>query len=47
VLSGGQTIQVGPESIELAEGLTGRGPITRTIETEDRVVILIPVTMLV
>jgi len=44
VLSGGQTIQVGPGSIELAEDLTGRGHITRTVGTEDRVVILIPVS---
>jgi len=44
VLSGGQTIQVGPGSIELAEDLTGKGHITRTIGTEDRVAILIPVT---
>ena len=44
VLSGGQTIQVGPGSIELAEDLTGKGHITRTIGTEDRVVILIPVS---
>src|SRR5258706_15593759 len=44
VLSGGQTIQVGPGSIELAEDLTGKGHITRTIGTEDRVAILIPVS---
>jgi hypothetical protein len=44
VLSGGQTIQVGPGSIELAEDLTGKGHITRTVGTEDRVVILMPVT---
>src|SRR5258708_4299539 len=44
VLSGGQMIQVGPGSIELAEDLTGEGHITRTIGTEDRVVILIPVS---
>ena len=43
VLSGGQTIEVGPGSIELAEDLTGKGHITRTVGTEDRVVILIPV----
>src|SRR5882762_1028718 len=43
VLSGGQTIQVGPGSIELAEDLTGKGHITRTVGTEDRVAILIPV----
>ena len=44
VLSGGQTIQVGPGSIELAEDLTGKGHITRTVGSEDRVVILIPVS---
>jgi hypothetical protein len=44
VLSGGETIQVGPGSIELAEDLTGKGHITRTVGTEDRVVILIPVS---
>src|SRR5258708_16379271 len=44
VLSGGQTIQVRPRSIELAEDLTGKGHITRTVGTEDRVVILIPVS---
>ena len=44
VLSGGQTIQVGPGSIELAEDLTGKGHITRTVGTEDRVVVLIPVS---
>ena len=44
VLSGGGTIQVGPGSIELAEDLTGKGHITRTIGNEDRIAILIPVT---
>ena len=44
VLSGGQTIQVGPGSIELAEDLTGKGHITRTVGTEDRVVVLIPIS---
>ena len=44
VLSGGQTIQVGPGSIELAEDTTGKGHITRTVGTEDRVVILIPIS---
>ena len=44
VLSGGQTIEVGPGSIELAEDLTGKGHITRTVGTEDRVVVLIPVS---
>jgi hypothetical protein len=44
VLSGGQTIEVGPGSIELAEDLTGKGHITRTVGAEDRVVILVPVS---
>jgi hypothetical protein len=44
VLSGGQTIQVGPGSIELAEDLTGKGHITRTVGTEDRIAIVIPVS---
>jgi hypothetical protein len=44
VLSGGQTIQVGPGSIELAEDLTGKGHITRTVGNEDRIAIVIPVT---
>ena len=44
VLSGGQTIQVGPGSIELAEDLTGKGHITRVIGNEDRVTIAIPVS---
>ena len=44
VLSGGQTIEVGPGSIELAEDLTGKGHITRTVGTEDRVVVLIPIS---
>ena len=44
VLSGGQTIKVGPGSIELAEDLTGKGHITRTVGTEDRVAIVVPVS---
>jgi hypothetical protein len=44
VLSGGETIKVGPGSIELAEDLTGKGHITRTVGNEDRVAILIPVS---
>ena len=44
VMSGGQTIQVGPGSIELAEDLTGKGHITRTVGNEDRIAIVIPVT---
>ena len=44
VLSGGETIQVGPGSIELAEDLTGKGHITRTVGTEDRIAIIVPVS---
>ena len=44
VLSGGQTLQVGPGSIELAEDLTGKGHITRTVGNEDRIAIVIPVS---
>ena len=43
-LFGGETIKVGPGSIELAEDLTGKGHITRTVGTEDRIAILIPVS---
>ena len=42
VLSGGQTLKVGPGDIELAEDVTGKGHITRTVGTEDRVSIAIP-----
>jgi hypothetical protein len=44
VLSGGETLHVGPGSIELAEDLTGKGHITRTVGDEDRIAIVIPVT---
>jgi len=44
VLSGGQTLKVGPGDIELAEDTTGKGHITRTVGTEDRVSIAIPVS---
>jgi hypothetical protein len=40
----GTKIQLGPGSIDLAEDLTGKGHITRTIGNEDRVTIAIPVT---
>ena len=42
-LSGGQTLKVGPGDIELAEDTTGKGHITRTVGTEDRISIAIPV----
>ena len=41
-VSGGKKIQVGPGHIELAEDLTGKGHITRTVGTEDRVVLWLP-----
>ena len=44
VLSGGQTLKVGPGDIELAEDTTGKGHITRTVGTEDRISIAIPVS---
>jgi quercetin dioxygenase-like cupin family protein len=40
----GTKIDLGPGSIDLAEDLTGKGHITRTIGNEDRVTIAIPVT---
>jgi quercetin dioxygenase-like cupin family protein len=40
----GTKIELGPGSIDLAEDLTGKGHITRTVGTEDRVAILIPVS---
>ena len=43
VLSGGQTLKVGPGDIELAEDTTGKGHITRTVGNEDRISIAIPV----
>jgi hypothetical protein len=42
VLSGGETLKVGPGDIELAEDTTGKGHITRTVGTEDRISIAIP-----
>jgi len=44
VLSGGKTLKVGPGDIELAEDTTGKGHITRTVGTEDRISIAIPLT---
>jgi mannose-6-phosphate isomerase-like protein (cupin superfamily) len=43
-LTGGKKIEVGPGSIELAEDLTGKGHITRTVGNEDRVTIQIPLS---
>jgi hypothetical protein len=43
-LMGGKKIEVGPGNIELAEDLTGKGHITRTVGAEDRVTIQIPLS---
>ena len=40
----GTKIELGPGDIDLAEDLTGKGHITRTIGNEDRVTIQIPVS---
>jgi quercetin dioxygenase-like cupin family protein len=40
----GTKIELGPGSVDLAEDLTGKGHITRTIGNEDRVTIAIPVS---
>jgi len=40
----GKKIELGPGSIDLAEDLTGKGHITRTIGNEDRITISIPLT---
>jgi hypothetical protein len=40
----GTKIELGPGSIDLAEDLTGKGHITRTVGNEDRVTISIPVS---
>lgn len=43
-LMGGKKLEVGPGSIELAEDLTGKGHITRTVGSEDRVTVQIPLS---
>jgi hypothetical protein len=43
-LSGGQKVSVGPGHIELVEDITGKGHITRTVGTEDRVTIQVPLS---
>ena len=43
-LAGGKKIPLGPGSIDLVEDTTGKGHITRTVGTEDRVTIQIPVS---
>jgi hypothetical protein len=40
----GTKIELGPGSIDLAEDLTGKGHITRTIGNEDRITVAIPVS---
>jgi hypothetical protein len=40
----GKEISLGPGSIDLVEDTTGKGHITRTVGTEDRVTIQIPVS---
>ena len=43
-VAGGKKISLGPGSIDLVEDTTGKGHITRTVGTEDRVTIQIPVS---
>jgi hypothetical protein len=43
-ISGGKKISVGPGHIEFVEDITGKGHITRTVGTEDRITLQIPVT---
>jgi quercetin dioxygenase-like cupin family protein len=40
----GKKIQLGPGDVDLVEDVTGKGHITRTIGSEDRVTIQIPLT---
>src|SRR6266436_8566376 len=42
-VAGGKKIELGPGSIDLVEDTTGKGHITRTVGTEDRATIQIPV----
>ena len=41
-VSGGKKIQVMPGHVELAEDLTGKGHITKTVGTEDRITLWLP-----
>ena len=43
-VAGGKKISLGPGSIDLVEDTTGKGHITRTVGTEDRVTIQIPIS---
>jgi hypothetical protein len=42
--SGGKKLSVGPGNIELVEDTTGKGHITRTVGSEDRVTIQVPIS---
>jgi hypothetical protein len=41
-VAGGKKIEVGPGHVELAEDLTGKGHITKTVGTEDRITLWLP-----
>jgi hypothetical protein len=43
-VAGGKKISVGPGNIELVEDVTGKGHITRTVGTEDRVTLQVPLS---
>jgi hypothetical protein len=43
-VAGGEKISLGPGDIDLVEDTTGKGHITRTVGTEDRVTIQIPIS---
>jgi uncharacterized cupin superfamily protein len=43
-LSGGNKVSVGPGHIELVEDTTGKGHITRTVGSEDRVTLQVPIS---
>ena len=43
-VAGGKKISLGPGSIDLVEDTTGKGHITRTVGTEDRVTIQVPLS---
>ena len=43
-VAGGKKIAIGPGNIDLVEDTTGKGHITRTVGTEDRVTIQIPLS---
>ena len=41
-VAGGKKIPIGPGHVDLIEDLTGKGHITRTVGTEDRLIVQIP-----